>query len=77
MADQILAISERGQVTIPKKLREKIPVKFFICRVKDNAIVLEPLQTKEEFLEEVETAEKDWEKHGGKTLNEIKKEYHL
>lgn len=33
--------------------------------------------TREEFLKELEEAEKDWEKNGGLTLEEFKKKYKL
>ncbi|MDA1060319.1 MAG: hypothetical protein O3B47_00830 [bacterium] len=77
MSDTILKLSERGQITIPQKIRKKMIVKRFICRVKGNNIVLEPLQTKEEFLEELEMAEKNWEEKGGSDLKKIKNKYKL
>ncbi len=74
----ILTISDRGQITIPKTLRNQIGVKRVICNInKDNQIILEPLQTKEEFLAELDQTEKDWEKNGGFTLEEVKKELNL
>ena len=45
--------------------------------MKDDTLVLSPLQTREEFIEELEEAGKDWEKHGGKTLAQMKKKYNL
>lgn len=77
MDTSILSLSERGQVTIPQKVREQIPAKHFICEVKGETIILKPLQTREEFLEELDAAEKDWEKHGGLTLSEMKKKYNI
>lgn len=75
MDDSILSLSERGQLTIPKSLREKISVKRFIAHFEDGKIILEPLQTREEFFEELEKAEEDWEKNGGLTLDKMKKKY--
>lgn len=77
MATHHLVISERGQITIPKKIRNQINVKLFMCEVEDGAIVLKPVQTRDEFLAELDAAEKDWKKHGGKTLEEMKKKYSL
>lgn len=77
MAPQILPVSERGQITIPKEMRDCIKVKFFICEMQGNELILKPLQTREEFIEELETAEKNWEKHGGKTIAQMKKKYNL
>jgi len=77
MYDTILSVSDRGQVTIPSKLRDRMPAKRFICTVEDGAIVLRPFQSREEFISELEEAEKDWEKNGGLTLKEIKKKYNL
>lgn len=77
MDSPILAISERGQITIPQKIREQIHVKYFVCKIEGDHIVLEPLQTREDFLTELDGAEKDWERHGGLTLKEIKKKHRL
>lgn len=77
MTPQILPVSERGQITIPKEMRDCIKVKFFICEMQDDALVLKPLQTREEFIEELEVAEKDLKKHGGKTIEQLKKKYNL
>ncbi|MBI4235315.1 hypothetical protein HY604_03380 [Candidatus Peregrinibacteria bacterium] len=77
MEDTILELSERGQITIPQKIRKQIIVKRFICNIKDGKIVLEPLQTKADFLKELETAEKSWEKKGGLKLKEMKDKYGL
>lgn len=71
----ILSLSDRGQITIPQKIRKSVSVKHFVCRMKDGNIILEPLQTREEFLQELDEAEKDWEKNGGKTLNQMRKKY--
>lgn len=72
-----LVISERGQITIPKKIRAKINVKFFMCDVENGAIVLKPMQTRDEFFAELDAAEKNWKKHGGKTLEEVMKKAKL
>ncbi|MFA5829384.1 MAG: hypothetical protein WC843_02725 [Candidatus Gracilibacteria bacterium] len=42
-----------------------------------NKIVLPPLQTKEEFSDELEAAERDWQKNGGLTLKKISQKYKL
>lgn len=77
MEPEILFVSERGQVTIPQKLRKQIKVKYFTCHIDGPNIILSPLQTRDEFIEELDAAEKDWEKHGGKTVSEMKKKYNL
>ena len=77
MNDNIVTVSERGQITIPKSFRDKIQVKHFIFEVHNETILLKPLQTREDFFAELEAAEKDWEKNGGTTLEEMKKKYKL
>lgn len=77
MNSSIISLSERGQLTIPQSIRDKIHVKYFVCKVSDNQIILEPLQTRDEFFEELDAAEKDWGKNGGLTLQAIKKKYKL
>ena len=77
MDDVILSLSDRGQLTVPKNLRDQFSVQRFVCRVEDGKIILEPLQTRDEFLASLEAAEKDWDKNGGLTLAQIKKKYKL
>lgn len=77
MTESILSISDRGQVTIPRKIREKYGVKHFICIVQEDGIVLKPLQTRDEFVKELEDAEKDWSKNGGTTLTQVKSKFGL
>lgn len=77
MAQTILGISDRGQITIPQKIRMSMKVKFFTCDVDDGAIVLKPLKTREEFFKELEESEKDWEKNGGIPWKEVMKKAKL
>jgi len=71
MASKIIPVSERGQITLPKKVRDAIKVKFFTCEVEDGTIILKPMQTREEFFDELEEREKDWEKNGGIPWNKV------
>ena len=77
MDDTILSISDRGQITIPQKIRKKFMVKHFICISSGDGIILRPLKTREGFMEELEDAERDWKKQGGLTLKSIKTKYKL
>lgn len=77
MTHKIIPVSGRGQITLPKKVRDQIKVKFFTCEVEHGMIILKPLKTRDEFLEELEEAERGWEKNGGLTLEEMKKKYKL
>lgn len=77
MEDSILSLSDRGQLTIPKKVRNQITVKRFICNIENGNIILTPLQTRDEFLQELDEAEKEWETKGGLNLSELKKKYDL
>ncbi len=77
MDSSIIEISDRGQLTVPKKIRELADVKRFVCTFDDGKIILEPLRTVEEFWNQLEDAEKDWKKNGGLTLQEVKKKYNL
>lgn len=65
MNQHIVAVSPRGQITIPKAFRKRVNVKHFILEIEGNTVLLKPLKTREEFFEELEEAEKDWEKNGG------------
>lgn len=77
-AQKIIQVSERGQITLPKKILNELNVKLFTCEVKNGGIVLKPVQTREEFFAELEEREKDWEKNGGGiTLDEMAKKYNL
>lgn len=71
----ILTLSDRGQVTLPKGVRDQISMRHFICTIKDGSIVLEPLQTRDDFLDELDKAEEEWEGKGGLTISEMRKKY--
>lgn|GEM_PF-1189462 len=77
MNSVILSVSDRGQITIPCKLRSKMQVKHFICTAKDDSIVLTPFQSKEEFLMDLEEAEKDWKRNGGLSVEEMRKKHNI
>ncbi len=77
MAHKIIPVSDRGQITLPKKVRDEIKVKFFTCEVKHGMVVLKPLKTREEFLEELEEASRDFNKHGGIPWKEVMKKAKL
>ena len=70
--EQILEISERGQITIPKKIRSLLKGQFISIKVIEDQIILSPLQTVDRFLDELDERYDDWKKHGGKTLAQIK-----
>ena len=71
----ILPISDRGQITIPKNIRNKVKANFVICVLEGDSIRLSPLQTRDEFLNELEEAHADWKKNGGTDLATMKKSY--
>jgi hypothetical protein len=40
---KIVAVSDRGQITIPKKIRAQVPALSFSCSVQDGKIILSPV----------------------------------
>ena len=40
---KIVTVSDRGQITIPKKIRDLVPAFSFSCFEQDGKIVLDPL----------------------------------
>lgn len=78
MNNSIIELSDRGQLTIPKKIREEVVVKRFVCHFEGGKIILEPLQTREEFLEQLEEIKENYKKtNKGLSLKEMKKKYNL
>jgi bifunctional DNA-binding transcriptional regulator/antitoxin component of YhaV-PrlF toxin-antitoxin module len=75
--EQVLEISERGQITIPKKIRSQFKGQFVTIKIIDNQIILTPVQTVDKFLDELDEVHQDWKKNGGISLSEIKKKYEL
>lgn len=73
----ILAVSDRGQITIPKELRRRLKATHVVCTFEDDSVILRPLQTRDEFLDELESAKKLWKNRGGLTIHQMKKKYHL
>lgn len=75
MTEQILEISERGQITIPKKIRNIFPGQFVTIKIEGKNIVLSPLETVNQFLDDLDEAHQDWKKNGGISLSELEEKY--
>jgi len=77
MEPRIITTNDRGQLTLPKFMRDQVGTRHFKCYVVKGNFVLEPIQTRDEFLEECEAAYKDYKKNGGYTLDEMRKRHGL
>lgn len=77
MGKDVLEISSRGQITIPKKIRNLLKGKFVSIKVIENQIILTPVQTVDAFLNELDEIHQDWKKNGGINLEQIKEKYDL
>lgn len=73
MTPAILTISDRGQITLPKKVRSQLKSHHFSYHFDGANFILSPLQTREDFLRELDEAEKDWEENGGVPWDEVMK----
>lgn len=72
---KIIQVSDRGQVTLPQKLRKLLGINGAVmCKVVSKKIVLEPVGTRDLFLEEIEEQIRDYERNGGRTLEEVMEE---
>ena len=68
----IVQINERGQITIPKKMRNLFPgMDVLGIKADSGRIILEPLQTRDEFIEELEKRSKEAKKGKTYSLNEV------
>jgi len=72
---KVIAASARGQITIPKKIRDKFDTDYFKVSSEGESIVLTPVepQLKSGLMEELEDAYQDYLQHGGHTWEEVKK----
>lgn len=77
MSDQILEISERGQITIPKKVRQLFKGQFVTIRIEGKDLILSPLETVDQFLNDLDEAHQDWKKNGGTGLDQLEKKNQL
>lgn len=75
MSEKYLLISPRGQITIPKRYRKNIKVNLFSIQQQGEDIILRPVKTREDFLEELEERHAEWKEKGGTPLAKIKKEH--
>lgn len=77
MDQEVIEISARGQITIPKKIRSILKGKFVTISILNNQIILTPVQTLDAFLNELDEAHQDWKKNGGISLTDLKSKYDL
>ncbi len=75
MDPHIVAMNDRGQLTLPKTDRDSLGAHYFVYTFDGTNITLTPLQTREAFLTELEASEKDWKENGGYTLKEMHKRH--
>ncbi len=78
MAQNIIQISSRGQITIPKEIRDAFGTNNLTYDLENGELRLRPLQTREEFFAELDFLVEDWKKTGiSYSLEEIAKKYDL
>ena len=73
MEERIVSPTERGQITIPKELRERLNIDYktkMKVYLEDNRIILEPVSSLDMLLKELETEAKE----KGLTREELYKE---
>lgn len=73
MEERIVSPTERGQITIPKELRERLNIDYktkMKVYVEDGRIILEPFSSLDMLLKELETEAKE----KGLTKEELYKE---
>ncbi len=73
MEERIVSPTERGQITIPKELRERLKIDYktkMKVYLEDNRIILEPVSSLDMLLKEIETEAKE----KGLTKEELYKE---
>ena len=73
----ILKCTERGQITLPKKWRDKVKTSHFLVVIKEDQLTLKPIKEKT-LAQEIDERWQDY-LNGGKTYTqeEIEKEYGL
>ena len=73
MEERVVSPTERGQITIPKELRERLNIDYktkMKVYVEDGRIILEPFSSLDMLLKELETEAKE----KGLTKEELYKE---
>ena len=73
MKERIVSPTERGQITIPKELRERLKINYktkMKVYLEKNRIILEPVSSLDLLLKEIETEAKE----KGLTKEELNKE---
>jgi bifunctional DNA-binding transcriptional regulator/antitoxin component of YhaV-PrlF toxin-antitoxin module len=69
---QIAQINDRGGLTLPKKIRALFPgLDVVIVKAEKRSIVLEPLQTRDEFILELERRSRAAETGKRYSLDEV------
>ncbi|MBI5414750.1 AbrB/MazE/SpoVT family DNA-binding domain-containing protein [Candidatus Peregrinibacteria bacterium] len=74
---KIVYATSRGQVTIPKKIRDKVGTECFQVFFDDKNIILKPLQYKKTLEEEVEESWQEYLNGDSISQEELMKKYGL
>ena len=72
---KVIAASARGQITIPKKIRDKFDTDYFNITAQGESIVLTPVEpaARSGLMEELEASYQDYLENGGHSWEEVKK----
>lgn len=72
---KIIQVSDRGTITIPQKLREQLGINGAVmCKVVDKKIVIEPVGTRDAFLQDIQESIREYEEKGGYSFEEVMEE---
>lgn len=72
----VLHATSRGQVTLPKKWREKYETEYFVTEEVDGFLIVRPLLT-DSFKKSVESSWKEYKEGKHTSLEEVAKQYGL
>lgn len=64
MSQNIIQMSDRGQITIPKEARDSFGTNNLTYDLKNGELIIKPLQTRDEFMAELDSREENWKKTG-------------
>ncbi len=74
---KIIQATSRGQITLPKKWRDMFDTDHYQIEIKDDRLIISPMEMTDEFKKSLERSWKQYKEGKYVTFEEIKKKYGL
>lgn len=75
--NKILQSTSRGQITLPKKWRDRFKTDYYIAELKNKSLIIKPLKEQKNLEEDLDEAWEEYKEGKYTSAEDLKKKYGL